>query len=214
LLASLIGSKMKAKDKMFKELLSNPRIVIGNIHSHNSMPANFSSVDIKTLEEMAPDSNFYVSTVWSTNTKSFDGAISYKDQYGVARTLDLPLEKSMNQLKPNPVWDAEIEFIQELKKADEQAKLAQKRSKAQTSIFPSYTNGWGKGWDKVGNKLSMEDPSPAPFDMPLSEDDYMEYLVNAFDKKQLTEADFYDELADYGYEKGDAVILRSGRRIL
>ena len=54
---------------------------IGLIHSHHTMGAFFSGTDESTLEEMAPEENFYCSLVVASAKEKFAFAFSYLDQY-------------------------------------------------------------------------------------------------------------------------------------
>ena len=79
-LAKIIGETYRKFPKLMKAC-------IGLIHSHNTMGAFLSSTDMKTIEDKAPDKNFYGSLVVASAGKELSAfGFSWKDQYKVIHT--------------------------------------------------------------------------------------------------------------------------------
>jgi hypothetical protein len=186
--------------------LADESLVLGNIHSHNSMTAYFSKVDKDTLLELAPDENFYISTVWATNpTKPFAGALSYLDQYKFPHIYEFNKETTaIDKPEPNEEWDAQLIQIIEWKKQEEEAKKKASKPKGQTEMAIVKA---GEAKSLEDYKFSGSEDEPFP-DTPsgvysMSNEDYEEHLILFFRSGDLSEEEFADELAGMGYEANE-----------
>ena len=131
---------------------------IGLIHSHHTMGAFFSGTDEGTLEDMAPEENFYCSLVVASAKEKYAFAFSYLDQYKKKSLYKLDKEDIIvaNGVKVVPEWK----------------EIAEKIEKEAKTTFSwgghNSLNGYGKVHtpitsvvDKNQTNLPLAKPNPA-----------------------------------------------------
>ena len=139
-LGNKAATEWKAKDfakilsKTYKAYPKLKKAFIGLIHSHNTMGAYLSGTDTNTIEDMAPDENFYGSLVVALSGKELTAfGFSWKDQYKCIHTNILDSE--------------DIKIIQSVKIEEEWLQIGNKIEKNKP-IPPSdkqmnFMNGYG-----------------------------------------------------------------------
>jgi len=109
--------------KIYKDLTHKyPKIgktwIQGNIHSHHSMGAFFSGTDEQQLEDGANE-NIYASLVVSTKIgKELAFSISYPDQWGLIRILEIESIEVLSEVVHNKKWEEQAAYITKLKKEE------------------------------------------------------------------------------------------------
>ncbi len=201
-------------------MITDQDIVLGNIHSHNTMAANFSSVDIDTLKELAPEENFYISTVWATNVKSFEGSMSYLDQYDQPNLLSL---KYVNDVEA----EADDEWIEQAGWiiADKAAKAALIPQTKQLNAFNNSSHdissaklasNYIQRQAEIDRAFALKDAvnNTGEWWCTSDEYDYLNQLQLAYMRGETTSQEYVKELIDYGYEIGDTIYTEEGKRLI
>lgn len=129
---------------------------VGLIHSHHSMGAYFSGTDEGTLEDMAPEENFYCSLVVATKKEKYAFAFSYLDQYKKKSLYKLDKDDILvnNGVKPVAEWEEIADGIEEDAKP----------------VYSNFVNGYGKVTtpitkvvDKSQTKLPLTSTNGNPY---------------------------------------------------
>jgi hypothetical protein len=110
-LAKILGDTYRKFPKLKKAYT-------GLIHSHNTMGAFLSGTDTDTLEDMAPDKNFYGSLVVASSGKALHAfGFSWKDQYKCVHTQEIEEEniEIVNTFNVDSEWIAIADKIEKEK---------------------------------------------------------------------------------------------------
>jgi len=197
-LAKILGETYRKFPKLKKAF-------IGLIHSHNTMGAFLSGTDTNTLEEMAPDKNFYGSLVVASSGKELAAfGFSWKDQYKCVHThileeVDIEITNGYNV---NPEW---ITIADKIEKEKPVPKPGQ-----QMSVLSNNSKGWKqkgitpKAYQEVItiNRIRVIDKYPNDVQTKMNT------LLNKLDTEDITEEEFENKALSLGMSLTDVISLQ------